>query len=78
MKWIFLQGFDIATGKTLEYELESSGGDRGGADAPHRRPPPQLRHGHQRGNSLPHLHHISPSTDDLNYQCPEESPRSAS
>lgn len=39
----------VATRETVEYELTEARGDSGGADAPHQRPPPQLRHGPERG-----------------------------
>lgn len=44
-----LQGTYISAGETLEHEFPAARADRGGADAAHRRPPPQLRHRPQRG-----------------------------
>lgn len=45
-----LQGKNFCEARdTVEHELATAGGNRGGADAPHQRRPPQLRHRPKRG-----------------------------
>lgn len=49
-----LQGKNFCEARyTVEHELPTVGGNRGGADAPHQRTPPQLRQRPERGKCLP-------------------------
>lgn len=73
-----LQGKNFCKARdTVEHELAAVGRNRGGADAPHQRRPPQLRHRPKRGEFLPPVLPRSYIKTNRRLQPPSAAPGSA-